>query len=117
MVNSNVMTIDVYSKTPESLLSLIKNSIIDRSSHHMELWEIVSEKGVDYLTLRDVKYYFKVLLKPEIIDSIKIRFLFEFHEYSDHRLSVQSEYVGKFSECIIYNFITKIKGIQIFPNQ
>lgn len=109
------MIIDIYTRTPDALLELINDSIAGNLSPHMELWELVSENGQDFITLRDVKYFYKVLLKPEIINGIKVRFTFEFHEYSDPRLSVQSEYAGKFTECILYNFISKIRGIQIFP--
>lgn len=109
------MIIDIYTKNPDGLLALITESVSGNKSPHMELWELVSEKGVDFLTLRDIKYFYKVLLKPEVIEGIKVRFTFEFHEYSDHRLSVKAEYVGKFTECIIYHFVTEIRGIQVFP--
>lgn len=110
------MLIDVYTKIPEKLLVLIKDAIDENSSRHMDLWEIVFDNGEDYLTLKEMKYYFKVLLKPEIIHETKIRFSFVFHhDYSDNNHFIKCEYASKFTECILCNFIDKVRGIQIFP--
>lgn len=109
------MIFEIYSKNPQQLLKKIFKAIEENSSRHMEHWEIVSEKGVDYLTQRDIKYFYKVLLKPEIIDDIKIRFHFMFHEYSEPTHYVQCEYSGQLAECILYNFGDVITGLQIYP--
>lgn len=110
------MLIDVYTKAPEKLLVLINGAINENSSRHMDLWEIVYYNGENHLTLKEIKYYFKVLLKPEIRDGIKLRFSFVFHpEYSDNDHFVKCEYASKFTECILCNFIDKIRGMQIFP--
>jgi hypothetical protein len=109
------MIFEIYSKDPQQLLNQIFKSVDENTSRHMEHWEIVNEKGIDYLTQRDVKYYFKVLLLPEVLDKRKIRFTFLFHEYSDPTHFVQCEYVGQFTECIMYNFGDVIIGLQIYP--
>ena len=110
------MLIDIYTKTPESLLALILDAINENSSAHMNLWETVYDSGEDYLTLTEIKYYFKVLLKPEAIEGIKLRFSFVFHhDYSDNQHFVKCEYASKFTEYILCNFIDHIRGIQIFP--
>lgn len=110
------MKIDIFTKMPDRLYEKIINSISEESSHHMELWEVVNEKGIDLITQRDVKYYFKVLLEPKIYEGEKLRFSYVFHEYSEPKHSVQCEYMGRFAECILFNFSHLIKGIQIFPS-
>ena len=111
------MIFGIYSKEPERLLSEIIKGIESNVSNHMEHWELVNDLGVDYLTQRDEKYYFKILLKPEIIDDNKIRFSFVYHEYADATHHVKCEYIGQLTECILYNFGESIRGIQIYPQR
>lgn len=109
------MTIDIYTIVPEKLYAKIIEAINEDSSHHMQLWEVVNDKGIDYITQREVKYYFKVLLEAIIYPKEKLRFEFRFHEYSEPKHSVQCEYMGRFTECLLYNFESSFKGLQIFP--
>ena len=109
------MVVEIYHKNPERLWEEIRNAVNNNSSYHMEHWEMVTDKGREYLTRREVKYYFKILLFPEILDGIKIRFTFKFHEYSDPTHLVQCEYMGQFTECVLFNFGHAIKGLQVYP--
>lgn len=108
------MKIDIYTPIPEQLYAKILKAINEDSSQHMQLWEVVNDKGIDYITKREVKYYFKVLLEAKIYPKEKLRFEFRFHEYSEPKLSVQCQYMGHFTECLLYNFSSSFKGLQIF---
>lgn len=109
------MIFEIYSKNPRGLLKNIFKAVNEKSLRHMEHWEVVTERETDYLTQRDLKYYYKVLLLPEVLEERKIRFYFVFHEYSDPTHYVQCEYAGQLAECILYNFGNVISGVQIFP--
>lgn len=109
------MKIEIYHANPHQFLPIVLAAVHSKSSHHMEHWDIVTDKGKYYLTQRDIKYYFKVLLRPNIIDDEKILFTFEYHEYSDPTHFVQCEYAGQFIECMLYNFGNEIEKIIIIP--
>lgn len=111
------MIFEIYSKDPDRLLENIIKAINENSSRHMEHWEIVSDKGENYITQRDIKYFFKVLLKPEVRDGQKIRFSLVYNQYSDPTHFIKCEYMGQFTECILFNFGDVIKGIQIYAQQ
>lgn len=110
------MKIEIYHPDPKQFLLEILAAVHTEASEHMEHWEIITDRGKYYLTQRDLKYYFKVLLRPKI-ERRKISFSFEYHEYSDPAHFVQCEYAGQFTECMLYNFGDKIREIRIIPTE